>query len=168
MSRMRRVAVTGIGVISPLGNSAAEVYESAYKGRSGIQLLNVPFHHRLTAPLAACVRFNGADYFDPPKLQAKPDQARRASTGAWLWIQVRHLLRGYFQRGPHLAVGKGSPPLSPTVAPSAPQVQPQPLMGSAVARAPSRYRTQSSMNTSSNHWTKVAGACFERATAWRR
>ncbi len=69
MSRMRRVAVTGIGVISPLGNSAAEVYESAYKGRSGIQLLNVPFVHRLTAPLAACVRFNGADYFDPPKLR---------------------------------------------------------------------------------------------------
>ncbi|MBC7698299.1 MAG: beta-ketoacyl-[acyl-carrier-protein] synthase family protein [Bacteroidia bacterium] len=69
MSSMRRVAVTGIGVISPLGNSAAEVYENAFKGRSGIQLLNVPFLHRLTAPLAACVRFNGADYFDPPKLR---------------------------------------------------------------------------------------------------
>jgi len=69
---MRRVAVTGIGVISPLGNSAAEVYANAYAGRSGIHRLDVqdfPFAHRLVAPLAATVRFNGEDHFEPPKLR---------------------------------------------------------------------------------------------------
>ena len=69
MTKVERVAVTGIGVISPIGNSAAEIYENAYFGRSGIKLLNVPFAHRLAAPLAATTMFNGADYFEPPKLR---------------------------------------------------------------------------------------------------
>ena len=66
---MRRVAVTGIGVVSPLGHSAAEVFDAARAGRSAIHRLDAPFAHRLAAPLAATVEFNGADYFDPPKLR---------------------------------------------------------------------------------------------------
>lgn len=66
---MRRVAVTGMGVVSPLGHSAAEVFEAARAGRSAIHRLDVPFAHRLAAPLAATVQFNGADHFDPPKLR---------------------------------------------------------------------------------------------------
>jgi len=66
---MRRVAVTGIGVVSPLGNSAAEVYVNAYAGRSAIHRLEVPFAHRLAAPLAATAHFEGADHFEPPKLR---------------------------------------------------------------------------------------------------
>ena len=66
---MQRVAVTGIGVVSPLGNSAAEVYENAHAGRSAVQQLEVPFGHRLLAPLAASVRFDGASHFDAPKLR---------------------------------------------------------------------------------------------------
>jgi len=34
---MRRVVITGIGIISPIGNSAAEVTESLRAGRSGIE-----------------------------------------------------------------------------------------------------------------------------------
>lgn len=66
---MKRVAVTGIGVISPIGNCATQIYENAYFGRSGIQLLDVPYAYRLKAPLAAMAKFNGADYFEPPKLR---------------------------------------------------------------------------------------------------
>ncbi|HEX7440231.1 MAG TPA: beta-ketoacyl-[acyl-carrier-protein] synthase family protein [Caldimonas sp.] len=66
---MRRVAVTGIGVVSPLGNSASELYASAHAGRSGIHRLDVPFAHRLVAPLAATTAFDGADHFEPPKLR---------------------------------------------------------------------------------------------------
>jgi len=66
---VKRVAVTGMGVVSPLGHSAAEIFEAARAGRSAIHRLDVPFAHRLTAPLAATVRFNGADHFDPPKLR---------------------------------------------------------------------------------------------------
>ena len=66
---MRRVAVTGIGVVSPLGHSAVEVFEAARAGRSAIQRLDVPFGHRLVAPLAATVQFDGAEHFEPPKLR---------------------------------------------------------------------------------------------------
>jgi 3-oxoacyl-[acyl-carrier-protein] synthase II len=66
---MRRVAVTGIGVISPLGSGAAQVYGNAHAGRSGVHRLESPFAHRLTAPLAATAPFHAADHFDPPKLR---------------------------------------------------------------------------------------------------
>ncbi|WP_394757383.1 beta-ketoacyl-[acyl-carrier-protein] synthase family protein [Rhodoferax sp.] len=66
---MIRVAVTGIGVVSPLGNSAAEVFDNAHAGRSAVHRLDVPFAHRLVAPLAATVRFTGTDHFEPPKLR---------------------------------------------------------------------------------------------------
>jgi len=69
MSALRRVAISGIGVISPLGNTMAEVYASAYSGRSAIHGLDLPFGNRLVAPLAATVSFDGAEHFDPPKLR---------------------------------------------------------------------------------------------------
>ena len=33
---MRRVAVTGIGLVSPLGHNATDIYEAARVGRSSI------------------------------------------------------------------------------------------------------------------------------------
>lgn len=66
---MRRVAITGIGVVSPLGSSALEVYGNAYRGHSAIHRLEVSFSSRLIAPLAATVRFDGAEHFEPPKLR---------------------------------------------------------------------------------------------------
>ena len=66
---MRRVAVTGIGVVSPLGNSAALACDAARQGRSGVGLLRAPFTDRLVAPLAACADFDGAAYFEPPRLR---------------------------------------------------------------------------------------------------
>lgn len=66
---MKRVAVTGIGVISPLGNSTNQLYQNAHAGRSGIHCLETPFSNRLLAPLVATVKFDGADYFEPPKLR---------------------------------------------------------------------------------------------------
>ena len=66
---MRRVAVTGLGVVSPLGNSASAAFAAARAGRSGVHRLDVPFAHRLSAPLGATVDFHGADHFDPPQLR---------------------------------------------------------------------------------------------------
>jgi len=66
---MERVAVTGIGVVSPLGNSAAEVFDGARAGRSAIRSLDVSFAHRLRAPLGATVLFDGAAHFDATKLR---------------------------------------------------------------------------------------------------
>ena len=36
----RRVVVTGIGAVSPVGNSAEESWEAVLNGKSGIGLLN--------------------------------------------------------------------------------------------------------------------------------
>lgn len=66
---MRRVAVTGIGVVSPLGNSAADVFTQARAGRSGVRRLVSPFAHRLTAPVAATVQIDAPDWIEPPRLR---------------------------------------------------------------------------------------------------
>ncbi len=64
---MKRVAITGVGVVSPLGHHAQEVFEAARSGRSAIRRLDIPGVHRLAVPLAATVQFDGADHFDPPQ-----------------------------------------------------------------------------------------------------
>lgn len=66
---MRRVAVTGIGVISPLGSSAVELFANAAAGHSAIRRIDEPWCKRLVSPLAACVNFSGAEHFAPPKLR---------------------------------------------------------------------------------------------------
>lgn len=66
---MRRIAVTGIGLISPLGNSCAEVLANATAGRSAICRIETPWSGRLAAPLAACVRFQGEEHFPAPRIR---------------------------------------------------------------------------------------------------
>jgi 3-oxoacyl-[acyl-carrier-protein] synthase II len=60
---MKRVAVTGIGVVSPLGNSVSEVFAKASQGHSAIDVLRTPFASRLDSALAACADFD--DTLDP-------------------------------------------------------------------------------------------------------
>lgn len=66
---MRRVAITGIGIVSPSGNDRHILFDQLLAGRSGIRLLDQAFCERLTAPLAAPARFNGEDFFPAPKLR---------------------------------------------------------------------------------------------------
>ena len=66
---MRRVAVSGIGVVSPLGNSADALIANARAGHSGIHRLDVPFADRLNAPLAATAQLDEARYFDTTQLR---------------------------------------------------------------------------------------------------
>ena len=69
MTALRRVAISGIGVVSPLGHSASEVFEAARAGRSCVRRLEAPFAHRLATPLVASVDFDGAEFFEPAKLR---------------------------------------------------------------------------------------------------
>ncbi len=66
---MRRVAVSGIGVVSPLGNDCAQLFANAQAGLSGVQLLDMPFATRLAAPLAATAQFDEAQHFDATRLR---------------------------------------------------------------------------------------------------
>ena len=64
---MRRVAVSGIGVISPLGNGTVEVMARARAGRSGVRRLETEFASRLAAPIAATARVDDGHDIDAGK-----------------------------------------------------------------------------------------------------
>lgn len=66
---MKRIAVTGIGIVSPLGNSLGELFASLAAGRSGIRRLEGGSYNRLSTRVAATAIFDGAQYFDAPKLR---------------------------------------------------------------------------------------------------
>lgn len=61
---MRQVAISGIGLVSPLGDDIDEVFAAARDGRSAIHRLDIPFSERLVAPLAATSRFDATAHFD--------------------------------------------------------------------------------------------------------
>ena len=64
---MMRVAVSGLGVVSPLGNTAAQVWANARAGRSGIHRLDILFANRLTSPIAATATLVEGTDFDAAK-----------------------------------------------------------------------------------------------------
>ena len=66
---MRRVAVTGIGVISPLGNDAAEFFANLVAGRSGVRRIQSTFVDRLCTRIAAPVDLDAAQHFTPQNLR---------------------------------------------------------------------------------------------------
>jgi 3-oxoacyl-[acyl-carrier-protein] synthase II len=88
---MRRVAVTGLGVVSPLGNSPAAAFASARAGRSGIHRLEAPYAHRLAGPLAATADFDGTPYFEPLKLRMLDRVSQMAVQAANEALAAAHL-----------------------------------------------------------------------------
>lgn len=66
---MRRVAITGIGVVSPLGHGETEFFASLAAGRSGVRRIESAFAERLCTRIAASVAFDGSLHFPPPKLR---------------------------------------------------------------------------------------------------
>lgn len=66
---MRRVAVTGIGVISPLGNSGKELINNLTHGRSGVRHLDHEDYKRLANRIAAPAVFAPTEVADAPKLR---------------------------------------------------------------------------------------------------
>jgi beta-ketoacyl-acyl-carrier-protein synthase II len=66
---LRRVAVTGLGVVSPLGNSAEELWKNLVAGVSGVHILPASLSQGLRSPIGASVNFDGKDYFEAPRLR---------------------------------------------------------------------------------------------------
>ncbi len=65
MSENRRVVVTGIGAVTPLGNSAAETWESMKNGKNGIAPITLFNTENFKASLAAEVRnFDPREYLE--------------------------------------------------------------------------------------------------------
>ncbi|MFC4932742.1 beta-ketoacyl-[acyl-carrier-protein] synthase family protein [Massilia sp. GCM10023247] len=66
---MRRVAVTGIGVVSPLGNSTGALLESLAASRSGIRRLEGALYSRLASPIAAPAAAEPVTASEPSRLR---------------------------------------------------------------------------------------------------
>ncbi len=66
---MKRVAVSGLGVVSPLGNDVATFFDGLSKGRSGIGRIEGRLAERLGCRVAASAAFDGGVHFPAPKLR---------------------------------------------------------------------------------------------------
>ena len=69
----RRVVVTGLGMITPLGNNVSETWESILKGRSGIALLDHFDTTDFTVRIGGSVKNLALDDYIPRKDQKKMD-----------------------------------------------------------------------------------------------
>jgi len=66
---LRRVAITGFGVVSPLGIGAAEFSVALAQGRSGVRRVEGPGRERLSHRICAPVAIEPHDHFPAPKLR---------------------------------------------------------------------------------------------------
>ncbi len=65
----RRVAITGLGVVSPLGNDVDAMFTRVAAGQSAIRHLKLPHCERLRSPIGAPVDFDGSAHFDAVRLR---------------------------------------------------------------------------------------------------
>lgn len=66
---MRRVVVTGLGIVSPIGNTAAEVAAALKEGRSGIEASAEMAEHGFRSQVAGTLKLDVADHVDKRALR---------------------------------------------------------------------------------------------------
>ncbi|MBP1807311.1 beta-ketoacyl-ACP synthase I [Rubellimicrobium aerolatum] len=66
---MRRVVVTGIGIISPIGNSAAEVLDALKAGRSGVERSEEMAEHGFRSQVAGTLKIDPAEHIDKRRMR---------------------------------------------------------------------------------------------------
>jgi 3-oxoacyl-[acyl-carrier-protein] synthase II len=66
---MKAVAVSGLGLVSPLGNDVEAFFDALAKGRSGIARLTGRHSERLSCRIGAPAAFDGAAHFPASKLR---------------------------------------------------------------------------------------------------
>src|SRR5688500_13694279 len=65
---MNRVVITGIGVVSPVGNALDQFWSALVEGRSGITPISIVPTERLTSKVAAQVLEFDTSQFDPKRI----------------------------------------------------------------------------------------------------
>jgi beta-ketoacyl-acyl-carrier-protein synthase II len=68
MTTNRRVVVTGMGIVSPLGNNPNDFFSNLMAGKSGIQRLQSEFVDRLDTKIAAQAQFDPLQHFSKHKI----------------------------------------------------------------------------------------------------
>ena len=62
MANTRRVVITGMGIVSPLGNTVEEFGLNLMQGVSGIKRLETDFSDQLEINIAASADFDGTQH----------------------------------------------------------------------------------------------------------
>ncbi|NGM44768.1 beta-ketoacyl-ACP synthase I [Rhodobacter sp. SGA-6-6] len=83
---MRRVVITGIGIVSPIGNDAAEVEASLRAGKSGIVFAPDYAEHGFRSQVHGTVKLNVEDHIDKRDLRFMGDGA------AYTFIAMRQAI----------------------------------------------------------------------------
>ena len=65
----RRVVVTGLGILSPIGNTVSEAWSSCIEGISGITSVDVGISNSPVSIGAQLKNFNTSDYLDPKEVR---------------------------------------------------------------------------------------------------
>ncbi len=83
---MRRVVVTGMGIVSSLGNNKAEVLESLREGRSGIVFSQEYADHGLRSHVCGAIQFNAGELIDRKLMRFM------AKGHAYAWIAMQEAI----------------------------------------------------------------------------
>lgn len=84
---MRRVVVTGMGIVSSLGNNQTEVLDSLREGRSGIAFSQEYADHGLRSHVCGPIRLNVAELIDRKLMRFM------ASGHAYAWIAMQEAIQ---------------------------------------------------------------------------
>lgn len=80
---MRRVAITGVGIVSVLGLTAEDVADALYHGRSGVVLEPERLTHGFRSALTGRIRnFNPTRHLNRKQRKTMPDFAVQAHAAA--------------------------------------------------------------------------------------
>jgi 3-oxoacyl-[acyl-carrier-protein] synthase II len=106
----RRVAVTGLGIISSCGNNIDDFYANLMAGKSGVRRISSEFSNLLSAKVAAEVDFNPIDYFEKKQvsyLDRVNQLSLMAASQAWKDAQLSLDDREKERAGVYLGTGMG-------------------------------------------------------------
>ncbi|HAN40941.1 MAG TPA: beta-ketoacyl-[acyl-carrier-protein] synthase II, partial [Candidatus Cloacimonas sp.] len=89
----KRVVITGMGALSPIGNNVEETWQSLVNGKSGIGMITRFDASGLPAQIAAEVKdFNPEDHFEPNQIRKLDLYSQFALVAAKEAIQDAKLL----------------------------------------------------------------------------
>lgn len=107
---LRRIAITGLGMVTPLGNTPEIFFANLVAGKSGISRIKADFVHALDNKIAAQAEFNAAEHFTRQEIglldrisQFAVYAAKQAMADASLQLKPQDLPR----TGIYLGTGMG-------------------------------------------------------------
>ncbi len=107
---MRRVAITGMGIISPVGNTCEDFFSNLAAGKSGIRRLSPELDGRLSVKIAAEADFKAEEHF-PKKFARTLDRVSQfavsAASQAWKNAGIKLTEDEKRRSGVYLGTGMG-------------------------------------------------------------